>query len=351
MTDPVTGVQVGPIVTFQNPRRAQPWQEVYRQGLDYISLSEELGFDFACLSEHHFVDDGYSPALLPIAAAIAARTTRLRISTQVLLLPFHDPVRVAEDAAAVDIISGGRLELGLAAGYRREEFAGFGIEQHERGARFREGVAVLRHALTGEAFEHEGAFFRYGSVRVSPPPVQQPLPLWLGGRSEAAMRRVARLGANLTLSDNAVDASEADYGAFVTALAAEGRDPAEISVMAITAVHLDEDPERARRVAQPALEYAGELIGGWVRASGDRYFEPEAGEENDSGLVVGTPDDAVTALRRLHARVPFTHLRLWMWFPGIPAEDARRSLELFARTVLPALKDLPRGPHRPTVTP
>src|SRR5262249_57139994 len=107
-------------------------------------------------------------------------------------LPFHDPLGLAEDIAVADVISGGRIDLGLAAGYRRGEFDGFAIDPLERGARMQEGLSVVLKALSGEPFSHDGRYFHYGPVRVVPPPIQQPVPLWLGGRTAAAMRRAAR---------------------------------------------------------------------------------------------------------------------------------------------------------------
>ena len=111
---------------FRNPLSTQrDNSEIYRKTLQHISYAEELGFDNIWTSEHHFIDDGYSPSLLPICAAIAAITKEIRIGTNVLLLPLHDPLRIAEDAATVDIISDGRFDLGVAAGYKLEEFTGF----------------------------------------------------------------------------------------------------------------------------------------------------------------------------------------------------------------------------------
>ncbi|MGH7948740.1 MAG: LLM class flavin-dependent oxidoreductase, partial [Candidatus Binataceae bacterium] len=113
---------------FRNPHQwRQEYDRLYAEILDQIAWAEELGYDDVWLSEHHFIPDGYSPALLPIAAAIAARTRIMRIATGVILLPFHNPVRLAEDAATVDVISGGRFELGVGVGYKVEEFEGFAI--------------------------------------------------------------------------------------------------------------------------------------------------------------------------------------------------------------------------------
>src|ERR1700730_5097325 len=123
-------------MSFQNPKQWRvPWQTVYEEGLEFVRVAEDLGFDEVWLSEHHFAEDGTCPALLPVCAAIASRTRRIRVGTKVMLLPFHNPLRLAEDAAVVDVLSGGRLDLGLAAGYRLAEFEGFGISRSERAAR------------------------------------------------------------------------------------------------------------------------------------------------------------------------------------------------------------------------
>src|SRR5438270_9892512 len=123
---------------FRNPAQwRQPSDRLYREILDQIAWGENNGFDDVWLSEHHFIEDGYLSSILPVAAAIAARTNRIRIVSGVLLVPFHNPVRLAEDIATVDVISGGRFELGVGLGFKREEFGGFGVPFKERGQRAR----------------------------------------------------------------------------------------------------------------------------------------------------------------------------------------------------------------------
>src|SRR4051794_12982260 len=120
--------------------------ELYRDAVDVAVLAEQLGFDSVWLSEHHFVDDGYMPSLLPVAAAIGARTERVEIGTALLLAPLHDPVRLAEDAATVDLLCGGRLVLGLGLGWREEEFEGLRIPLSSRRRRLEDSIAILRQA-------------------------------------------------------------------------------------------------------------------------------------------------------------------------------------------------------------
>jgi alkanesulfonate monooxygenase SsuD/methylene tetrahydromethanopterin reductase-like flavin-dependent oxidoreductase (luciferase family) len=130
---------------FRNPPQwRQPADRLYREILDQIAWGENNGFDDVWLSEHHFIEDGYLPSILPAAAAIAARTNRIRIASGVLLMPFHNPIRLAEDIATVDVISGGRFELGVGIGFKREEFTGFGVSSKERGARTDQSLEIIR---------------------------------------------------------------------------------------------------------------------------------------------------------------------------------------------------------------
>ena len=138
-------LRFGLLWSFRNPEfNRVPWQDLYRNHMDLIVDSEAMGYDNAWLTEHHFVDDGYSPSLLPIAAGVATRTSRIRIGTFLVLLPLHNPVTVAEDTATVDLLSNGRFDLGVGLGYRRKEFADQGIPHTERGPRLREGIEIIQ---------------------------------------------------------------------------------------------------------------------------------------------------------------------------------------------------------------
>jgi len=339
-------VKVGTSIAFQNPPRWRvPWPELYASTIDFVREAEGAGLDEVWISEHHFVDDGYCPSVVPISCAIAAATRRIRIGSKVILLPFHDPLRLAEDVAVADVLSNGRIDLGLAAGYRSAEFEGFGVRREERGARLREGLDVLAKALTGEPFSHDGRFFRYGSVQVVPPPVQRPVPLWLGGRTRAAMRRAASYHAHLALADFVLDHCVADYEAYSAELADEGLDVADFEVVAVASLFLDEDRERAWALGGPHLLYQQNQYQQWFREAGDRTSDDVApattvDELRAGSALVGTPDDVVARLRDFHARVPFTQFSFWCLLPGLPLDAALRSLHLFVRDVLPALREL-----------
>ncbi|MBV8700619.1 MAG: LLM class flavin-dependent oxidoreductase [Bradyrhizobium sp.] len=163
--------------------------------------AEALGFHSSFVTEHHFTGIGQLSAVMTFLAFVAARTTRLRLGTAVLVLPWHNPVLLAEQVATLDLLSGGRLDLGVGKGYRHNEFAGFAMPPAEAEPRFEEALAVLLRALSSDApFSHRGRFWRFDEVIVEPPPRQRPHPpLWIAASSEASITSAARRGYNLLL--------------------------------------------------------------------------------------------------------------------------------------------------------
>ena len=189
------GVRVGVgLFTAQLPAGSKrSFEQEYRETLELVRLAERVGFDSAWVSEHHGSSDGYLPSLLPMLAAFAAVTERIELGTGVVLTPLHDPLRLAEDAAVVDQLSGGRLMLGIGNGWREEEFRMFGASRAERGARTEETIEVLRRAWTGRRFSFEGRTLRYDRVKVTPqPPRPGGPPILLGGYTSKAVVRAGR---------------------------------------------------------------------------------------------------------------------------------------------------------------
>lgn len=184
-----------------DPRPAPAGGDVatlYESLLDHAAAAEALGVDLVWVSERPFVPGARVPAALPVCAGLAARTERIRIGVGPLALPLYHPLRVAEDAATLDGLSGGRLELALGLGGVGLAFLGFGVERRDRGERLEEGVALLRAAFTGGEIAFAGRHHSVSGVAVSPVPVQAPgPPLWVGAGAAAAVRRAARVGAGL----------------------------------------------------------------------------------------------------------------------------------------------------------
>ncbi|MEQ8659463.1 MAG: LLM class flavin-dependent oxidoreductase [Gammaproteobacteria bacterium] len=346
-------IDLGFLFPFRNPAFARrPWAEVYRDDLALAVHTEALGFDHVWLTEHHFVDDGYSPALLPIAGALAQATSRIRIGTFVLLLPLHDTVRVAEDVATVDLIANGRFDLGLGLGYRVDEFAGMGRSPRERGARFAEQLPLLRRLLDGETVDFDGRFHQLQGTRIVPPPVQQPLPLWVGARGDKALDRAARLGCHLA------GVSAEHRLRYRDALARHDRVPDEYHVSQMVLVYVAETRAQAWNEAARPVHHMLTLYRDWAAAAGDDNNDdqatraiptPEAmiaaqdGDFFGEPAFIGTPDEVFAGLADLLTRSPCTHLVLMGILPGAPPDGTRRSVELFAREVMPRLREATRG--------
>jgi alkanesulfonate monooxygenase SsuD/methylene tetrahydromethanopterin reductase-like flavin-dependent oxidoreductase (luciferase family) len=179
------------LFTGQHPTGGPP---LYRQALDLARAAEDAGFDTFWTSEHHGLADGYLPSPLTLLAAVAARTSRIRLASGLATAPLYHPVRLAEDAAVVDQISEGRLTLGLGLGYSQQEYETFGVPTSSRGARLSDLLRFLRTAWAGEEFDWSGPCFQGRGLRVTPRPAQRGgVPLWLGGYAPAAVRRAGEL--------------------------------------------------------------------------------------------------------------------------------------------------------------
>ena len=257
-------VKFGYQLDFRNPPGAErSFVTLYRDSLEQVELAEALGFDSIWLTEHHFTDDGYLPAMLPAAAAIAARTKRVTIGTFVLLAPFQHPLKLAEDAAVVDVISNGRLRLGLGQGYRQEEFDGFGVPRAERLGRTLETIEILKLAWTGKRFSFDGKYFHFKDVRVLPTPASHPYPelLW-GAGAPKAIRRAAKMGLSF-----ACVGGRKEMGIYTEALKEAGRNPADFSLVNSRVVYIAATAQEAWAEVGEALMYQAEHYGKWLSAA------------------------------------------------------------------------------------
>jgi alkanesulfonate monooxygenase SsuD/methylene tetrahydromethanopterin reductase-like flavin-dependent oxidoreductase (luciferase family) len=336
----VRKVKLGYQLDFRNPPGSTiSFSELYRQSLAQVEAAERLGFDSIWLTEHHFTDDGYLPALMPAAAAIAARTTRVTIGTFVLLAPFWHPLKLAEDAAFVDVVSGGRLRLGIGLGYRAEEFEGFGIQRAQRLSRTLETIEILKRAWTGDRFSFEGKYFKFREARVLPPPVSRPHPelLWGAGAAKS-IRRAAELDLGF-----ACVGGRREIGIYLEALKASGKDPARYSIVNSRVVYVADSEEHAWSDTRDALMYQAELYGKWLAAAAGTTDQSKVLIRPDSERlrrtsVLGTASEVAARLEQIIESTPMTELIVVTQLPGLDPAKARRSLDRFGADVLPRLK-------------
>ena len=338
---------------FRNPAQwALPWPHFYGAVLDQIAYAEQLGFDTVWVTEHHFVDDGYMPAPLTIMAAIAARTTRLRIGTFILELPLYHAVHIAEQVAVLDQLSGGRIELGLGLGYRAEEFRALGVPRKQRVSRFLEGVQVLRALFTGEDVRWSGRYYTLDGVRLGPPPAQPGgPPLWAGAMSRPQAERAAALKMHLMPQGNRRET----YDVWAAALRAAGDDPAAYRVLVNRPAVVTEDPAAMWARLRPGEQYRAGIYKEWMEAGGQPPIQPSQPPGSavvpvlEGRYILGEPDHIVREIAAYRERVPVTDLIGW----GVPIglrpddPDLMQSLERLAREVTPQLRSPTGAPPLP----
>jgi alkanesulfonate monooxygenase SsuD/methylene tetrahydromethanopterin reductase-like flavin-dependent oxidoreductase (luciferase family) len=338
-------LRFGLLWPFRNPEWARvPWEKLYRSHLDLIVDSEKMGFDDAWLTEHHFIDDGYSPSLLPIGAAIAARTHRIRIGTFLLLLPLHNPVRVAEDTATLDLISGGRFDLGVGLGYRVGEFDDQGIPARERSGRMQESLTIVRELLSGEAVTIDGKYNRLRDIRISPPALQRPHPpIWVGGTVPKSIERAARMGLHFLAGGPGF------ANVYDDALRENGRDPDDFHIATLQPTYVAPTREQAWQLAARPLRYMATAYRQWTdEAKGvsdpeqaaalppiDEIIRTQSMDFFGEAVFVGTPEDVIEQIEDCRSRSRLTHLVCGMALPGMPPDQIRAGMELFARQVIP----------------
>jgi alkanesulfonate monooxygenase SsuD/methylene tetrahydromethanopterin reductase-like flavin-dependent oxidoreductase (luciferase family) len=321
---------------FRNPPQWQvPFEQLYAESLDQIVEAERLGFDSAWITEHHFCDDGYTPSPMVIGAAIGARTKRLRLGTNLMVLPLHNPIRVAEDAATLSLLTGGRFDLGVGIGYRELEFREFGRELKHRPSLVEESIEIIRRAWAGERINFTGKRFTVGDLRVLPLPEHTPK-LYLGGMAEPAIDRAARI------ADGFLSTGSIGHDVYVNCLKKHGRAPEDGVIIAGSWAIVSDDPEReARAVAPPALYQGNQYIewGAFGPPDTTPRF-PDGATALAQGLYkLWDADQAVVEITALLKGCPqIRDLHFWARLPGETVAAGHRRVEYMAKHVLPRVR-------------
>jgi alkanesulfonate monooxygenase SsuD/methylene tetrahydromethanopterin reductase-like flavin-dependent oxidoreductase (luciferase family) len=313
--------------------------ELYREGIELAEEAERLGFDSVWVSEHHFVDDGYMSSLLPMCAAIAARTNRITVGTGLVLAPLQEPVRLAEDVATVDLIADGRFVLGLGLGWRPEEFDGLRIPISDRVRRTRDAVTICRQAWGDGLVESRG-------IAVTPKPAQPGgPPIWIGALVKPGIRRAAQIGDGWMATRVTPESFAEGVGWVRDELEKAGRDPSQFAF----SMHLptfawegDDAWERVRdsfnfvdwkyvdmfdaRATPPPSAPAPALT-------------PERVAELKDQILLGSPEAVAEQILRFReaSGADFEFIARLYW-PGMEAGVQHEAMAVFAERVAPLLR-------------
>jgi len=328
-------LRVGVCYDFRNPPEsgiAMP--RLYSEVLDQIAWADEAGFDLVWFTEHHFVEDGYLPSWIPVAAAAAARTRRVRFSCDVCLLPFNNPVRLAEDLAVLDNLSNGRVEIGVGLGYAPHEFRGFGMRVAERVSRTDEGLEVLRRCFSGERFSFKGRRYEFNDVLITPGYVQAGgPPLWVAAMSRAGAERAARFGCHLLPQGDRTETLDV----WRDTLEGVGRDPGAQRVGIIRSVLVTDEPERDWPVVRQSERYRMQLYQRFFDESGEGFGDHA---RIPQGWIVGPVASCVEQLVAFVREYGITDIVTWGAPPGLHPEAMNRSLERLIGEVIPEVRAL-----------
>lgn len=321
-------MKVGLYFDLRNPDPwARPWTEVYGRALDLVVEAERSGAASVWFSEHHLFDDGYLPQPLTFAAAVAARTSTVRIGTAVLIAALRPAALVAEEAAVIDQISGGRLELGIGAGYSVPEYELYDADITRRYGRTDAAVAEIRRLLD------EGV--------VTPPAAQRPFPIWLGYQGPQGARRAGRLGVGLLSLDR--DLLEP----YREGLVEGGHDPATARTGGMLDIIVADDPESTFERILPHYAHQLNSYRAAAAAGTGRDAPREVTVEKlrsgvsqrgqIPGLRVLSPADAVQTIRESTEGSPVEHVYLWASVAGMPDDLVERHVHLVCTEVAPHL--------------
>jgi alkanesulfonate monooxygenase SsuD/methylene tetrahydromethanopterin reductase-like flavin-dependent oxidoreductase (luciferase family) len=362
-------VRFGTYFFLQSPP-GRTGAEILPEEIGQMVLAEELGFDSIWLTEHHFADYGLSSAPSVLLATVAAKTQRIRLGIAVYVIPFHHPLRLAEETASIDILSGGRLTVGLGRGNRPQEFFGHGVRQEESRGRMEEGLEILLQAWTQVRVDFSGQHWHIQNVPVYPKPLQQPHPPIAIAVSSpetiawAAKHGYAMLSSGLTTP---MTATINNRDAYVTSLQQNDYAQPDIDRLLerwVVTKHVYVAPTDSEALAE-AREHELWYLDSFIRSlSADGlhglhesvYQGAEAMTNRltaltwesmvENSVLVGSPDTVAAKIAQLQA-VGVGEVACWMNFGGIPPDKARRSMRLFAEEVIPRFRHAPAMTAKP----
>jgi len=321
---------------------------IYKRMVEFAQEAELLGYDSVWFAEHHFSNYGYIPNPLLMATRVAAETSKIRVGTAVLVLPFWDPLRVAEDIAMTDQLTDGRLEIGVARGYQPFEFRRFGLDQNEARERTNESLAIITKALSGGTFEYHGKFHDIPETTLYPNPRQKPYPpIWLAASTQESFDISARYGlrALTTQSGRPISILNESWKNFRRSRENYPESPDEFGVQAQVIVASTEDQARdqmehflyqSRQATN--LRHGREHVVSGVSEPLPYENEPDLQEMFDNRTLSGTPPDVIEKLDRYQKTADISTLSAVLHGGGMSPQTVMESMRLFANEVIPAFR-------------
>lgn len=327
-------LRVGVAYDFRNPPDSGASDQIlYAEVMEQVQWLDKLGADLVWFTEHHFVEDGYLPSWIPVAGAMAAVTNHVRFGTDICLMPFNHPIRLAEDLAVLDNLSGGRVEVGLGMGYAPHEFRGFGLPVSRRVSLMNEGIEVLQRCFTGERFSYHGKRYQFEDVIITPGYVQPGgPPLWIASMSEAGAARAAHYNTNFLPQG----LKRRSFDPWVNALTSSGRNPRDYRVGIIRSILVTDDQGTDWNLVRAAERYRMELYNQFFKESGEGIGE--RGEPVPQTWIVGDVDHCVAEMKNFIDTFGITDIVSMAVPPGLRADQMAPSLEKLFTQVVPRLK-------------
>jgi luciferase family oxidoreductase group 1 len=339
-------MDTGTFLLMQSPS-ARSSEEIYTRGLELAQAAEALGFRNVWLAEHHFSTYGYLSRPVQLATYIAAKTTRLRVGTAVIVVPLHHPLIVAEEIAMLDVLSGGRLDIGLGRGYQRYEFERFGLQLDSGGQRWDESIDIMLKSFEGRPFSYDGKLFKIPETSLYPQPMQKPHPpVWITAQSAYSIEAAVRRGFNVLTGGFGVPIERlAEFGKIFDRVVAEVKPPRPPLVGVQRAVYVAENAADARDAAEHArwnMRVTLSLRNNYERVENGHAIpipaqsEPDIDDLLDRFLVIGTPDTCIRQITRIRELLGISHFNCSFWFGDMEQARVLRSMERYAQEVMPA---------------
>jgi natural product biosynthesis luciferase-like monooxygenase protein len=343
---------------FEHAAGGKTEHQIVREQLDSMRAAEDMGFDSIWAPEHHSTEYGFYASPMLTLAAIASVTKRIRLGSGVVVLPFNDPIRVAEESALVDLMSDGRLELGVGRGFQPIEYRSFGVDQSKSREIFDEALEVIVRAWTEERMSFKGSYFDIPQHSARPKPLQKPHPpIWVAAITDPTFALAGKWGFNLLCS--LVHGFKSDHLAQLVAdyrrsLRDNGHNPDDKEIGALCMVYCAESTEQARQ------EFGGPVL--WYYRNIANYVAPPAAQEPPKGyeaypgiryaartvqwdellstgaLVCGNPESCIQQIENLQSKYGFTQMLCWTRLAGLDNRKVLRSMELMQRHVIPHFK-------------